>query len=160
MEMTDDYTKVDIDKQDAGTGESLTGAKLSLYKLDEDGERAQTALYEWESDGSPLRFERLEPGDYVLTETEAPAGYELAADIEFSVEATGEVQSIVMYDEALPEEPGESFDKTGFDAAPLIALLAFLAAGSLVGLGVGIKRCRASKSASTDDAKDTDGAQD
>lgn len=160
VEMTDDYTKVDIDKQDAGTGESLTGAKLSLYKLDEDGERAQTALYEWESDGSPLRFERLEPGDYVLTETEAPAGYELAADIEFSVEATGEVQSIVMYDEALPEEPGESFDKTGFDAAPLIALLAFLAAGSLVGLGVGIKRCRASKSASTDDAKDTDGAQD
>lgn len=37
-------------------------------------------MEEWVSDGEPHRIEALVPGEYVLRETEAPEGYELAED--------------------------------------------------------------------------------
>ena len=39
---------------------------------------------------------------YTLTETIAPDGYQVAQSIEFTVDDTGNVQSVVMYDELMP----------------------------------------------------------
>lgn len=46
--------------------------------------------------------EALVPGEYVLRETEAPEGYELAEDAPFTMEETADVQVVTMADEALP----------------------------------------------------------
>lgn len=54
------------------------------------------------SDGKPHRTEALAPGDYVLRESEAPDGYELAEDVPFTVEETADAQAVTMADEALP----------------------------------------------------------
>ena len=42
---------------------------------------------------------------YVLKETAAPEGYQLAEDIPFAVEETVEIQFVGMVDEPSPEEP-------------------------------------------------------
>lgn len=44
---------------------------------------------------------------YVLKETAAPEGYQLAEDITFAVEETSEIQFVGMVDEPSPEEPEE-----------------------------------------------------
>lgn len=43
-------------------------------------------------------IERLEPGEYILHEETAPAGYMTAENIEFTVEATGKIQKVEMKD--------------------------------------------------------------
>lgn len=91
--MYDDYTKLDISKQDITTKEELPGAKLRLNK--EDG----TVIEEWTSTNTPHRINKLEPGKYVLTEITAPDGYKLAESITFTVKETGEIQTVTMYDE-------------------------------------------------------------
>lgn len=44
------------------------------------------------------RIERLKPGEYTLTETAAPAGYLLSEEVRFTVQETGEIQKVTMYD--------------------------------------------------------------
>ena len=94
--MLDDYTKVEISKQDATTGKELPGAKLVLYN--EDGD----IVDEWTSGDEPHYIEYLPVGKYTLHEDLAPVGYEIANDVEFEVEDTGEVQQVVMKDEPTP----------------------------------------------------------
>ena len=96
VEMVDDCTRVDAEKVDAATGEPLAGATMQV--VDVEGE----VIEEWVSDGEPHRIEALVPGEYVLRETEAPEGYELAEDAPFTVEETADVQVVTMADEALP----------------------------------------------------------
>ena len=49
---------------------------------------------------------KLIPGEeYILRETEAPFGYELAEDVRFTVNAGGELWTVEMYDEPSPEDP-------------------------------------------------------
>lgn len=91
--MYDDYTKLDISKQDITAKKELPGAKLRLSK--EDG----TIVDEWTSTSTPYRITKLEPGNYVLTEITAPDGYKTAESITFTVKETGEVQTVTMYDE-------------------------------------------------------------
>jgi uncharacterized surface anchored protein len=55
----------------------------------------------WISTTEPHIVEQLPPGDYIMRETLPPAGYVIATDVEFSVEPTGEVQKVVMVDEAI-----------------------------------------------------------
>lgn len=89
---------------------------------------------EWVSAEEPHRIEKLAPGTYTLHEESAPEGYELAEDVEFEVEATGDVQTVTMEDEATPApavEGGEPFDKTGVNLAPLAAVSAAIAGGRL-----------------------------
>ena len=43
----------------------------------------------------------------MLKETAAPEGYQVAEDITFAVEETGEIQFVGMVDEPSPEEPEE-----------------------------------------------------
>lgn len=140
--MEDDYTKVDISKRDITTDEELPGARIAIFEADDEGKRTGKFLYEWISADKPYRVERLAPGDYILHEDTAPVGYELAQDIKFTVEESGEVLSVVMHDKPTPEEEivGKGYDKTGFDPMLLIVLLILLASGGMLGLGIGIKR--------------------
>ena len=57
-----------------------------------------STIAEWETNGQPHRIERLKPGEYTLTETAAPAGYLLSEEVHFTVEETGEIQKVTMYD--------------------------------------------------------------
>ena len=137
--MEDDFTKVDAEKVDAETGAPLSGAAMQV--LDAEG----AVVEEWVSAEEPHRIEKLAPGTYTLHEESAPEGYELAEDVEFEVEATGDVQTVTMEDEATPApavEGGEPFDKTGVNLAPLAAVSAAIAAAGFGCLAVAMKRCR------------------
>ena len=90
--MQDDYTKVQISKTDIATGKEISGAKLKI--TDASG----NTIAEWETNGQPHRIERLKPGEYTLTETAAPAGYLLSDEVHFTVQETGEIQKVTMYD--------------------------------------------------------------
>ena len=92
VEMKDDFTKVEISKADMTDGCELPGAKLKI--TDASG----STVAEWETNGQPHRIERLKPGDYTLTETAAPAGYLLSEEVHFTVQETGEIQKVTMYD--------------------------------------------------------------
>ena len=92
VEMKDDFTKVEISKADMTDGRELPGAKLKI--TDASG----NTIAEWETNGQPHRIERLKPGDYTLIETTAPTGYLLSEEVHFTVQETGEIQKITMYD--------------------------------------------------------------
>ena len=124
IEMKDDVTKVEISKTDIA-GEELPGAKLTI--LDENGEVVES----WTSTEEPHYIEMLPIGKYTLHEESAPEGYLVAEDVAFEVKDTGEIQKVVMTDEAEPEEipetpetPTTTVDapKTG-DNTPVAALM-------------------------------------
>lgn len=99
LNITNEKTKVDISKVDATTGKEIEGAHMSLMDK-ETGE----VIEEWISTTKPHRVEGLSVGKtYILHEDTAPAGYELAQDVEFTIEDTGEVQRVIMEDELSPE---------------------------------------------------------
>ena len=101
LNITNEKTKVDISKVDATTGKEIEGAHMSLTDK-ETGE----VIEEWVSAKEPHRIEGLSVGKtYILHEDIAPAGYELAQDVEFTIEDTGEVQKVVMEDELTPVTP-------------------------------------------------------
>ena len=87
---TFEFTKVDIT-----SGAELSGATLTV--LDEDGNVVDT----WTSKaGEAHVIRKLEVGKtYVLREEFAPYGYLQATDIQFTVEDTEEIQTVVMNDE-------------------------------------------------------------
>ena len=89
-----DFTKIQISKQDATTGKELPGAELELIRKD-----SGKIIDKWTSGEEPHYIDTLETGDYILRETIAPKGYKVAQDVTFTVEPTGEVQKVVMKDE-------------------------------------------------------------
>ena len=88
-------TTVEITKTDITSEAELSGATLTV--LDEAGNVIDT----WTSKaGEAHVIKRLEAGKtYVLREEFAPYGYLKATDVEFTVEDTEEIQSVVMKDE-------------------------------------------------------------
>jgi uncharacterized surface anchored protein len=151
--MKDEPLKAQISKRDITTDAELPGAHLAIYAMDEKGEVAAEPLYEWVSSDIPYIIERMGAGDYILHEDAAPKGYELAWDIAFTITDSGEVQTVVMYDEAtpeipeIPEEPETptpvgGYDKTGRDTAPLFAGFVLLVTGGIVGLVLGVRNMR------------------
>ncbi|MGN1334348.1 MAG: collagen binding domain-containing protein [Anaerovoracaceae bacterium] len=92
VNMEDEYTKVQISKTDITTGKELPGANLQI--IDKEG----NVVDEWTSTDKPHMIERLEPGEYILHEEAAPAGYMTAENIEFTVEETGKIQKVEMKD--------------------------------------------------------------
>lgn len=138
VRMEDDVTKVEISKQDIA-GKELPGAKLTI--LDKDGKVVES----WTSTDKPHYIEMLPIGEYTLREETAPEGYLAANDVKFEVKDTGEVQKVVMVDEAekpeetpnTPETPvSPDTPKTGDDRHPglwiLLLLLASCTAGGSV----------------------------
>lgn len=95
VEMTDDVIKVEISKQDIVTGKELPGAKLQII-----GENSKV-IHEWITTDKPHLFEKMAAGQYTLREITAPDGYEVAEDISFTVEETGEIQKVVMKDKPI-----------------------------------------------------------
>ena len=93
VRMEDDITKTEISKADAADGRALAGAVLQI--LDREG----TVVHEWTSGEEPKLIEKLTVGEtYILHEDTAPEGYLTAADMEFTVSDTGEVQTVALED--------------------------------------------------------------
>lgn len=90
-----DYTKVQISKRDITNEAEVPGAKLSI--LDSDGNVVES----WISGEEPHRIDRLEPGDYTLVEEMTPNRYDKATEVPFTVLPSGELQTVVMYDEPI-----------------------------------------------------------
>lgn len=110
--MKDAITKVDISKVDATTQEELEGAKMGLTEKE-----SGNVIVSWTSQKEAYRIEGLEVGKvYVLHEDLAPLGYELASDVEFTVEDTAEVQKVVMKDSKIivQVETGDRSNKYPF----------------------------------------------
>ena len=96
--MKDDITRVQISKVDIATGKELPGAELVIK--DKDG----NTVAQWVSKDKPHYIEKLPAGEYTLTEITAPNGYQIAESITFTVQPTGELQTVVMKDARIPEE--------------------------------------------------------
>lgn len=103
IEVEDDFTKVDLSKRDITDESEVVGAHLAV--LDEDGE----VVEEWTSEQTDHRIEALASGTYTLVELRTPHDYDEATAVSFTVEATGDVQRVVMYDE--PIEISAQIDK-------------------------------------------------
>jgi len=97
--MIDEITKVDISKQDAINGKELSGNHLELR--DENN----NLIDEWISTDKPHRIEGLIVGQvYTLIETEAIYGYTIAQDVQFVVENTNEIQTVIMKNSMIEHE--------------------------------------------------------
>ena len=142
MVMRDDTTKVQISKQDITTHKELPGAHLTI--TDETGK----VLADWVSTDKPYYIEKLLAGKYMLTEVQAPNGYDKAENIAFEVLPTGELQTVTMYDRRTPDQPQDTPDNTltptptPVPAVPQtgddtnLPLLFAILGGSLAGLGL------------------------
>ncbi|WP_164489216.1 SpaA isopeptide-forming pilin-related protein [Ruminococcus sp. Marseille-P6503] len=123
--MVDDTTKVMISKQDITTGEELPGAKLQV--IDKDG----TVIEEWISTNEPHFIEAVLKAreTYTLREITAPEGYEIANDVEFTVNSDGTVTEVIMKDEHMPK----TFDTpyTGDDRNDLAAIIVLIASAAI-----------------------------
>lgn len=89
--------------------------KVSIKKVDENGKllpgatlqilEGTTVIEEWVTDGNPKELITLKAGvTYTLHEVNAPEGYELAPDQNFTVEEKEEIQFIIMEDIKSPTE--------------------------------------------------------
>ena len=97
--VTDERTKFEISKRDITNDEELPGAELAVSELD------GTEVERWTSSDTPHSITGLTVGKtYRLTEVSAPNGFKVAESILFTVENTGEVQQVVMYDAPIPTE--------------------------------------------------------
>ena len=102
--MIDDFTKIDISKQDVTNKKELPGAKLKIY------DEAGNLIAEWTSSDKPKRIEKLKVGKYKLVEEVAPEGYVLSKEaVQFEIKETGEVQSALMYNTPLTPAPDTGF---------------------------------------------------
>lgn len=110
----DDYTKVYISKRDVTNESEVPGATLSI--LDSEGNVIET----WTSGDEEHRIDALPPGDYTLVEEMTPNSYDQTTSVAFTVEETGEIQRVVMYDE--PIEVSGSVDKRQEIADPTAEL--------------------------------------
>ena len=108
--MKDDYTKVEISKQDITNSKEIPGAKLTIF--DKDGKEVES----WVSEDKPHYIEKLPVGEYTLREVTAPDGYEVAEDVKFTVAETGEIQTVVMKDK--PKKQPETTPTTEKPTTP------------------------------------------
>lgn len=149
--MLDYPIKVYVNKVDASGGQSLAGAKMVVKN------GAGEIIYSFVSQNQPVLlpseiFTAPKPGEmsyYTLAELEAPTGYEVAADMGFAIDSTGQLYirnekgeyvlsggaELVMKDQPSPGAPGQpgngittTVPKTG-DNTPLSMLIAFCIIG-------------------------------
>lgn len=100
LTVTDERTKFEISKRDITNDEELPSAELTVSELE------GTEVERWISGNTPHSITGLTVGKtYRLTEVSAPSGFSPAESILFTVENTGEVQRVVMYDAPIPTEP-------------------------------------------------------
>lgn len=131
--MVDDYTKVEISKQDVTTKKELAGAQLRI--LDEEG----NTIKQWISTEEPMYLEKLKVGKYKLVEEVAPEGYVLAREaLEFEVLETGDKQTVVMFNTPLTPTPDTAFH---------VSTMLYIAAALIGCAGIGMVYWNAKKRA-------------
>ena len=155
VEMTDKYTRIEIEKLDAHTKEPLKGATLVI--LDENGEE----IYSWVSDGTAHRIEKIPHGSYTLVEKGIPSGYYKAADIPFEITAEDVDHKITMLDEPVPtpvpepEEPETPEEPTpipklGFEDSNLYLAASAMALSGIALVALVVIRAKRRKSSKKD----------
>ena len=114
-------TGIRISKQDITTKEELPGATLVIKDL------SGNEIARWVSTSEP-RYIELEPGEYMLTEIEAPNGYDLSYEVvRFTVDSEGNTASdVVMYNSKTPVTADRNLLLTtmGFIGAAIIGAVA------------------------------------
>ena len=115
------YGETIISKVDAGGGQELAGAYLEIHNS------AGELVESWISKTTPHRV-KLAPGEYTLTETQAPEGYVLSKEtISFKVDDDGTSYNVVMKNEV--QVPMTSLNRN------TIILITSIVAG-IAGVGV------------------------
>lgn len=103
IEATNAPTRVSIEKTNIETKELIAGAKLAIYKTkDMDGnvpKEDAVPVKTWTSESSAKEIDALIPGEYVLYEQEAPAGYLQAEPVKFTVIMKEGLQKVAMEDD-------------------------------------------------------------
>jgi uncharacterized surface anchored protein len=100
MENTKIAGKLVISKVDADTENLLPNAGFRIY-----GEDGETVLLEGRTDENGVCEFELEYGSYFYQEFDAPEGYEIDDTMyAFSITEDGQVVSVVMTNEKIPEE--------------------------------------------------------
>jgi hypothetical protein len=96
VHMVDDTTKVEISKTEIAGSEEIPGCELEITEKDTD-----TVIESWTSIKEKHIIEqKLAVGKtYILTEKRPADGYATADSIEFTIEDSGEVQSVQMKDD-------------------------------------------------------------
>ena len=89
----DTPVKVEISKKSVTNGSDIIGAELIV--TDENGKE----IDKWVTDGTSHLISAIKPGKYTLTENKAPEGYVISSSIDFTVEETGDIQKVEMYDD-------------------------------------------------------------
>lgn len=82
-------TPIVISKKALGGSDELPGAKLTLYCVSSDGSMSQ--VDEWVSTTEPHEV-KLAPGNFLLREVTAPAGYAMSTDISFTLNEKYEIK--------------------------------------------------------------------
>lgn len=100
-------TIVDVQKVKSGTQELLPGARLQLIN-----ENSGQIIREWTSEEAKGQtFYGLEPGNYILRETKAPQGYEIAPDMKLVIEENNHSIQVFRFENKgipLPEGGGNN----------------------------------------------------
>ncbi len=81
-----------VNKKDEDGSTALKGAAFTLFKKHTDNSWVEVKKYE-AGDLTEFKFTGLDAGEYKLTETKAPAGYNKIKDILFKIEATYDKES-------------------------------------------------------------------
>lgn len=110
VHMVDDTTKVEISKTDIAGSEEIPGCELEIKEKDTD-----TVVETWTSTKQKHLIEQkfIAGKTYVLTEKRPAAGYVTADRIEFTVQDTGEIQSVQMKDDTTKIRLIKLADDTG-----------------------------------------------
>lgn len=104
-ESSDENSQESVKEDKDSSEEDKDGSEEDLSYIQEPA-KVGTVVDEWVTDGTLHRTDKLEIGStYVLREKSAPKGYEVADDLEFTVEATPEIQKLKMTDKKIPEVP-------------------------------------------------------
>ncbi|MCL2332289.1 MAG: SpaA isopeptide-forming pilin-related protein [Actinomycetia bacterium] len=125
MTVEDDYTKLRISKTDLVSGAEIDGAELTLTGPN------SSIVATWTTDGRPHEIDRLEPGDYVLSESCAPDGYLTSEEVTFTVRANSEIQTVVMKDDYTKLDISKQAATTGKEL-PGATLLVKDGAGNMI----------------------------
>lgn len=129
--MVDDTTKVEISKRDITNDNELAGATLQI--IDENGE----VIEEWVSTNEPhiVEAQLIAGKTYTLKETIAPDGYTIANSIDFTVNEDGTVNTVVMYDEPIPDTPDTPTGDTTSRLPGILMIAAGLVMLLIAGMG-------------------------
>lgn len=93
---------------EATTGANATGAKVDWVAREEDA-----TVYTSDADGKVKPFTGLKDGEYTLIEKNVPAGYNKAADYEFTIEAKDYTQQNLERNTTVTNNKGIELPSTG-----------------------------------------------